>query len=70
MVLADANLLSDPRWVVTPLIPDQMEELLYIYNIHDDWKHILIGLREGFDVGIRGSLSCLRIFCKSQLLQP
>jgi hypothetical protein len=58
--LADANLSSDPRRVVTPLIPERLEELLYLYDIHDDWKHILAGLREGFDVGIRGSLPCSR----------
>jgi hypothetical protein len=52
----------DPRCVVTPLMPDQAEELLCIYNLISDWSHIIVGLREGFDVGIQKQLSCSYIF--------
>jgi hypothetical protein len=51
MALAVANPPSDPRHVVTPLDPDQAEELLRKYNLVQYWGHVITGLREGFDVG-------------------
>jgi hypothetical protein len=43
----------DPRIVVNPLIADRVEELLRKYNLFDDWMHILTGIRNDFDVGVR-----------------
>jgi hypothetical protein len=51
--LVPANPVPDPRVVVTPLSPDRAEEILCKYGLYGDWKHIIIGLRKGFDVGIK-----------------
>ena len=50
--LAVADPMPDPRRVVTSLIPDRAEELLRKYGLISTWYHIIVGLREGFDVGI------------------
>ena len=34
----------DPQRVITPLVPDQAEELLRKYGIIDTWHHIIVGL--------------------------
>jgi hypothetical protein len=62
-----ANRTPDPRRVVTPLDPGRAEELLCRYGIISAWKHVIAGLREGFDVGIREQLTCSYIFRKSHL---
>jgi hypothetical protein len=52
MALAAANPNPDPRKVVTPLDPNRVEELLCKYGLISTWNHIIVGLCEGFDVGI------------------
>jgi hypothetical protein len=66
MALAAANPNSDPRKVVAPLDPNQVEELLCKYGLISTWNHIIVGLCEGFDIGIREQLSHLYIFPQSQ----
>jgi hypothetical protein len=66
MVLAAANPNPGPRKVVTPLDPNQVEELLCKYGLISTWNHIVVGLHEGFNVGIREQLSCSYIFPQSQ----
>ena len=53
MELVPANPALDPQVVVTPLSPDRAEEILCKYSLYKDWKHIITGLRKGFDVGVR-----------------
>lgn len=67
MAQAPAINEPDPRIVVTPLIADRVEELLCKYNLLDDWMHILIGIRNGFDVGVRSHPPSTRLFRKSCL---
>ena len=55
----------DPRWVMTPLNPGRIEELLQALGLFEPWKHITSGLRTGFSIGINHSLLCTRLFCKS-----
>jgi hypothetical protein len=57
MVLAAAKPNPDPWHVVTPLDADQVEKILCKYSLSSDWNHIIVGLCEGFDVGIREQLS-------------
>ncbi|KZP09832.1 hypothetical protein FIBSPDRAFT_992399, partial [Athelia psychrophila] len=57
----------DPRTVVTPLIPDRVEETLKIYDISKDWEHVVAGLRSGFDVGIREQPTRTYIFRESRI---
>ena len=52
MVPAAANPMPDPRRVVTSLVPDRVEELLRKYGLISTWNHIIVGLHEGFNVGI------------------
>lgn len=58
-----ATPMSDPRHVVSPLDPDQAEELLCKYDLIVDWNHVIVRLHEGFDVRIPEQLSHLYIFC-------
>jgi hypothetical protein len=67
-VQAVANLTPDPRRVVTPLNPDRAEELLCKYGISSPWRHVIIGLHEGFDIGICEHLSRSYIFRQSHLV--
>jgi len=53
MVLPNAKLATDPRSVFTPIDPNKAEILVRTLNLHNKWKHVITGLREGFDVGIR-----------------
>lgn len=53
---------SDPCMVVTPLVPDRFEIMLRERGILDDWKHIIHGIRYGFDVGVRESLTSTLLF--------
>ena len=39
-----ADHIADPRRVVTPLVPDWVEELLCKYGIIDTWCHVIVGL--------------------------
>lgn len=59
----------DPRKVVTPISASKTEQLLRTYGIYDNWKHILVGLVNGFDVGIKHAPERTIIFRKSQILQ-
>ena len=68
-VLANAKPERDPRMVVTPLDANAAEELLCKYNLYDTWKHIIEGLRTGFDVGILEQPSCTYTFRKSLLIR-
>jgi hypothetical protein len=68
MELVAARCLPDPRRVVTPLDPNRAEKLLRKYDLISDWNHVITGLREGFDIGIREQLSCLYIFRQSFIL--
>ncbi|CAL1699721.1 unnamed protein product [Somion occarium] len=43
----------DPRNVTTPIQVDKVEALLQELGIAEDWRHVLEGLRNGFDVGVK-----------------
>ena len=62
--LVPANPALDPQIVVTPLSPDCTDKILCKYGIYEDWKHIITGLWEGFDVGVRETPPCSYIFCQ------
>ncbi|KAI0801974.1 hypothetical protein BC629DRAFT_157583 [Irpex lacteus] len=53
MVPLPAPPRPDPRRVVTPLSADGLEEALESLGIRNDWQHVITGLREGFDIGLR-----------------
>ncbi|KAJ3718531.1 hypothetical protein C8R42DRAFT_148112 [Lentinula raphanica] len=57
--------LHDPRIVVTPLDPVKVERLLGVLGLDEDWADVVRGLREGFDVGVRGTLSRSYLFRES-----
>lgn len=59
---AQPSHVNDPRFVSTPLNVDKIEQLLAGLGILDSWKHVIRGLREGFDVGIRDSPNNTFIF--------
>lgn len=52
MVPVAAKLADDPRVVVTPLDHLRVEQLLRKYGIFDNWRHIVDGIHNGFNVGI------------------
>ncbi|KAJ7018794.1 hypothetical protein C8F04DRAFT_1149944 [Mycena alexandri] len=58
----------DPRRVVSPLDPAKTENLLRQLGLYESYRHIVVGLREGFDVGIRGLLPRTYLFRQSQIL--
>lgn len=58
----------DPRRVVTPLNPDKAEKVLHNLGLFNSFRHIIVGLREGFDVGIRGLLPRTYLFQQSQII--
>jgi len=68
MVPEAARLVPDPRCVVTPLNPDCAAELLRKYNLSSVWNHVIVGLREGFDIGIREQISRSYIFRQPLIL--
>ena len=68
MALEVAKPRPDPRWVATPLDPDQVEELLCKYGIISNWSHIIMGLWEGFDIRIHKQLSRMYIFQQPHLI--
>ena len=55
MVPAIAKPEPDLRSVFTPINACKAEALLFKLNLHHKWAHIIQGLQEGFDVGIRES---------------
>ena len=57
-------------WVVTLLDPRLVKAPLCKYGLLCDWKHVVKGLNDGFDVGICESLSHTHMFQKSQLFLP
>jgi hypothetical protein len=69
LMVPAATAAPDPHCIVTSLIPDLVEELLRIYDIHNDWEYILVGLHNGFDIGIREPPPRMYIFCKSHFLE-
>lgn len=44
---------NDPRSVSTPLDADGLETLLKKLGLLEEWSHVINGIRNGFDVGIR-----------------
>ena len=44
---------EDPRKVVTPLDADGLEVALYKLDIFQKWAHVISGIRDGFDVGVK-----------------
>jgi hypothetical protein len=48
-----ASHAPDPRSVFTPIIVDKAEALIRDLNLYNKWKHVITGLRDGFDVGIK-----------------
>jgi hypothetical protein len=62
MVLPSAKPVSDPHSVFTPFIVDKAIHLLHILGLHDKWKHIIAGLQDGFDVGIKEAPARTLIF--------
>jgi hypothetical protein len=58
----------DPRCVVTPLDVNKTRALLCEYGLLSDWDHILHGIANGFDVGIKSPPSCTLIFRESRIL--
>jgi len=62
MVLPNAKLAPDPCSVFTSINPDKAEILVRTLNLHSKWKHVITGLREGFDVGIQQTPNCTIIF--------
>ncbi|KIJ56446.1 hypothetical protein M422DRAFT_150825 [Sphaerobolus stellatus SS14] len=54
------------------MLPDAAEALLCKYGILNEWQHIVSGLREGFDVGIKMPVTCTYLFRnhKSSELAP
>ena len=51
--LPAARCEPDPRSVFTPIDVDKMEFLLRSLDLYDKWEHVVVGLRVGFDVGIK-----------------
>jgi hypothetical protein len=62
MGLVPANPVPDPRVVVTPLNMDHAEVICCKCGLYEDWKYIITGLWEGFDVSIRETPPCTYIF--------
>jgi hypothetical protein len=58
----------DPRRVVTPLDVNKTRALLCKYGLLPDWDHILQGITNGFNVGIKSPPSCTLIFRESRIL--
>ena len=53
---------SDPRQVVTPINTIKTEALLHSLNLFYKWSHVIVGLQNGFDVGIYNHSSHTMIF--------
>ena len=48
---------EDPRKVVTPLDADGLEAALQEQGTFEKWAHIITGIRNGFDVGVKEQVS-------------
>ncbi|KAK7029111.1 hypothetical protein R3P38DRAFT_2525085, partial [Favolaschia claudopus] len=55
--VAPASAPTDPRQVITPLDALRVQEVLREYDLLNDWSHIISGIQNGFDVGVREHLS-------------
>jgi hypothetical protein len=62
MELGPVKCGPDPCCVVTPLDVNKARMLLYKYGLLSDWNHILQGITNGFDVGIKSLPSSTLIF--------
>jgi hypothetical protein len=60
--LRNARPGPDPRSVFTPIIVDRTIHLLHTLGLQDKWKHIIAGLQDGFDVGIKEAPTHTLIF--------
>lgn len=56
-VLPPAQTKPDPRLVVTPLSADGLESALASLGILEDWRHVITGLREGFNIGLEAPVT-------------
>jgi hypothetical protein len=63
-----ADHTPDPRIIVTPMDSLKMKSLLYKYNLLSDWDHILSGITNGFNVGIKSPPEHTLIFQESYFL--
>ena len=70
MVPGPARASSDPRQVFTPIDPKKTELLLHSFNIYNKWSHVITGLREGFDVGIKSAPTKTILFRKPCFITP
>jgi len=50
--------VEDPRVVVTPLDADGLEAELRQQGVLKKWSHIIDGIRNGFDVGVKTQVPC------------
>jgi hypothetical protein len=62
MELKPAGCEPDPCCVTTPLNVNKTKLLLCKYGLLSDWEHILQGIANGFDVGIKSRPNCTLIF--------
>ncbi|KAG1759289.1 hypothetical protein EDD22DRAFT_826635 [Suillus occidentalis] len=62
MARVAAKRVDDPRTVITPLDHLRVEELLRKYGILDNWRHIVDGIHNGFNVGIIESPPTTQLF--------
>lgn len=65
MELRRAGCEPDPRCVVTPICVNKTKALLCKYGILADWDHILHGISNGFDVGVKSPPDHTLIFRES-----
>lgn len=61
MELRPARCKPDPHCITTPLDVDKTRFLL-CKQLLPDWEHILQGITNGFDVGIKSHPNCTLIF--------
>ncbi|CAA7260557.1 unnamed protein product [Cyclocybe aegerita] len=60
----------DPRTVFTPIDASKAESILRSFNLYNTWQHVIFGLRNGFDVGIRSLPTHTILFRQSCILPP
>jgi hypothetical protein len=68
MELKPAGCRPDLCCIITPLDVNKTRLLLCKYRLLSDWEHILQGITNGFDVGIRSPPDCTLIFRKSCII--
>ena len=59
----------DPRSVFTPIDAHKTELLLQSLGLREKWEHVIKGLKEGFDVGIKAPPSHTILFRKPLFIQ-